>query len=346
MPVTAKEIAEMCGVSRGSVDRALNNRPGINPETRRKILETAQSLGYKPDFLAKSLVTGKTNTIGVVVFDVSSHFFGQLVHAIETHARKSGYFVYLTVTDKDSFTEKQCIEHLSMRKVDGLILVSINKGTDFENSLKTLELPVVTIVNRVGNAFDYIGIDDRAAISDAVRFIAEQGHREILYVTTPMEAKDTSNMYAVEKRLEGFLSACTQLGIPGGSQHVIAAKNYTEVVWNRLRSQNPPTAILCSNDFYALEVMNYLKGKGVKIPGDVSVMGFDNIDTLRYIEPGLTTISYPIGQLGEQAVDLLLGRVSHINTKAGYSTLLNHHIVRRDSVREPPPPAFIPISHP
>lgn len=332
MSITAKEIAQICGVSRGTVDRALNNRLGINPETRNKILETAQRLGYQPDFLAKSLVTGKTKTIGVVVFDVYSRFFGQLVQAIEFRTKELGYFVYLTLTDKDPGVEKQCIEHLNSRKVDGIILFPINKGIPFEKSLRSMTIPVVTIVNKVGKNLDNIGINDKAAIFDSVKFLKEKGHNRIIYVTTLMEAKEHSNMYAVEQRLEGFISACTQLGIPESKNNVIAVKGYTEAVFEKLQLKNPPTAILCSNDFYALEVMRYLKLKKYKIPEDVSIMGFDNIDALRYIEPGLTTIDYPIEELGVRAVDLLVARLENQKTKAHQEVVLEYNLIERESV--------------
>jgi DNA-binding LacI/PurR family transcriptional regulator len=121
----------MCGVSQGTVDRALNNRPGISKKTRRRILETAEKIGYRPHFLARSLAKGRTMTIGLIVLDLYNRFFAQLVNSIEYNARQQDYFVYLTLTGKDGNTEKACIEHLMSRQVDGLILLTVNKGLEF-----------------------------------------------------------------------------------------------------------------------------------------------------------------------------------------------------------------------
>lgn len=332
MPVTTKKIAEICGVSRGTVDRALNNRPGINPQTREEILKTAESLGYKPDFLGKSLVTGKTKTLGVVVFDVYSRFFGQLVHAIEGRAKELGYFVYLTLTDKDREVEKQCIDHLSSRKVDGLILFPISKGISFDKYLQTLGIPIVTIVNKISKRLDYIGINDYNALFNAVSLLNKYGHNKITYVSTPITENKHTNLYAVDNRLEGFKSACKQLGIPENSSNIVAVSNYVQIVMDSLKQRHPPTAILCSNDIYALEIMKALKSAGYRIPDDISLMGFDNIDALRYIDPGLTTIGYPIEELGRRAVDILVERIDNAESAPPREVILEHKIIERDSV--------------
>ena len=332
MPVTTKEIAKICGVSRGSVDRALNNRPGINTRTRDKILKTAQELGNQPDFLGKSLVTGKTMTIGVVVFDVYSRFFGQLVHAIECRAKELGYFVYLTLTDKDTEVEKQCIEHLRSRKVDGLILFPVNKGSSFKKFIESIQSPIVTIVNKIDSEMDYVGINDYKATSDAVKLLREYNHTNIVYVTTHTQTKKHLNMYAVEQRLRGFVSACKELGIPEYSGNIIEAGDYPKVVLKKLQQPDPPTAILCSNDIYALEIMKYLKDNGINIPNDVSLMGFDNIDALQYIEPGLTTISYPVEELGSRAVDILVDKITNAGNHTAQNLLLEHKLIERNSI--------------
>jgi LacI family transcriptional regulator len=140
MSVTTGEIAKICGVSRGTVDRALHGRPGISPETRKKIIETAQKLGYRTNFVARSLVKGETKTLGVVAFDLYNRFFAQMVNAIEFRARELGYFIYLTLTNKDAEIEKKCIEHLVDRRVDGMLLCSVNNSYDYDKSFFKLYL--------------------------------------------------------------------------------------------------------------------------------------------------------------------------------------------------------------
>lgn len=128
MRITTEDIARICGVSRGTVDRALNNRPGISPKTKEKVLKVAKELGYRPNMIACSLAKGHTMSIGVVVFDLNNEFFAQLLNSIEIRARELGYFTYLVLTQKDPKVEKECLSHLVDRNVDGIILFSINKG--------------------------------------------------------------------------------------------------------------------------------------------------------------------------------------------------------------------------
>lgn len=164
MSITSKEIAEKCGVSRGTVDRALNNRSGVNEATKLKILETARELGYRPHFLARSLVKGKTMSIGAVIFDINNQLFPQLIHAVESRAREAGYFLNLTLTSKNPDIERDCLLHLADRKVDGIILLSVNAGPSFEQFIKKLNIPVVTFGNRISDTVPYVWIDDRKAV--------------------------------------------------------------------------------------------------------------------------------------------------------------------------------------
>ncbi|MEJ9319135.1 LacI family DNA-binding transcriptional regulator, partial [Halalkalibacterium halodurans] len=157
MKVTIKDIATICGVSAGTVDRALNNRTGISEKTREKILKTAKELNYRPDYTARSLVMGKTMTIGVVLFDLYNRSFAQLLNAIELKARELGYFIYITLSDKNPENELNCIEHLVNRKVDGIILFTVNKGEQFEANLSKWGIPIITIFNYVSEKWEYIG---------------------------------------------------------------------------------------------------------------------------------------------------------------------------------------------
>ncbi|WP_199619969.1 LacI family DNA-binding transcriptional regulator [Paenibacillus alkalitolerans] len=132
MGVTLKDIANICGVSPGTVDRALNNRPGISTKTKKKILKVAVELNYQPDHRARSLARGKTMTIGVILFDLHNRSFAQMANAIEAKSRELGYFVDLALSDKDPDKEKKLIGRMINRKVDGLILFSVNFGESFD----------------------------------------------------------------------------------------------------------------------------------------------------------------------------------------------------------------------
>ncbi|MBB6674867.1 LacI family DNA-binding transcriptional regulator [Cohnella nanjingensis] len=328
MSKTSQQIAEICGVSRGTVDRALNNRPGINPETKEKILQVAEQLGYRPHFLAQSLVKGSTRSIGAVLFDINNRLFPQLVNAIETRASELGYFLYLTLTNKDPEKEKDCLQHLVDRKVDGILLLSVNKGEAFEQFLGKLNVPVVTFGNLVSDGIPFVWVDDRAAIRDAVRHLAAQGYEEIIYLSPPMALAGKTNLYAVEQRYLGFEEAIAET--PGLLTDIVLHKGYLEEIDALLRRGDKKKVILCTSDKYALKVLLHLKQKEIRIPQDVGLMGFDNIDTLAYISPALSTIAYSSDDVGTQAVDLLVDRIA--GRDVPMRTTIPHRIVQGESI--------------
>ncbi|TDF95153.1 LacI family DNA-binding transcriptional regulator [Paenibacillus piri] len=307
MSITIKEIAELCGVSHGTVDRALNDRPGISLKTKEKILKVAADLNYQPDFLARSLAKGTTKTIGLVLFDLYNRSFSQLTNSIEMESRQREYFVNLLLTDKSFETEKQAIEHLVNRKVDGIILFPINQGADFEQYLKRFNVPIVTICNKLSDYWSYIGIDDRSAMSDAVQYVIDKGYQRIVYICPPLAYHGVSNIYTQEKRLEGLLEGM-RLKNFAEEPIIVTDKHYIRALDN-IDLKLKRTAIICSCDQYALETMNYLKDKGIRIPDDIGLLGFDNIDVLKYITPKLTTVHYNVEQMGKLAVDVLLEQI-------------------------------------
>lgn len=323
MKITTKEIAVLCGVSIGTVDRALHHRSGIHPHTKEKILKAAQEHGYRPHLLARSLKQGRTMTIGVVVFDLANQFFAQLVEVIEECAREAGYFVYLTITEGNPQEELEYLASLASLNVDGIIIDPINDGTKFAQYLKSLHVPLVTIGNKVSKAFPFIGVKDRQALKDAVSYIAAKGYQRIIYVSPPLSYKGQENIYSVEERLKGYqegLQAIFVAQLP----LVIGEKTYLQ----RLAAMNlteTKTAIVCSSDIYALEILNYLRETGLHVPADVGLMGFDNIQVLRYVTPALTTVAYPIQAMGRKAVACLLAQIN--GDAYAQIELLDHTII-------------------
>ena len=311
------------------MDRALNNRPGISEKTRKKILETTEKLGYRPHLLARSLVKGCTMTIGLVVFDLYNRFFAQLANAIEASARQQGYFVYLTLTAKDKDTEKACIEHLMSRQADGLILFSVNKGKEFGEYLADLKIPLATIGNRIHGQFPFIGIDDYKAMKDAALHMASKGYGRIIYVSPPLAYGENSNIYAQEQRLGGYLDALKEAG-DGLEPVIIREKDYLRKLDSIELEDGRKTAILCSSDIYALEVLKHLEARGLSVPEDIGLMGFDNIDVLRYVKPSLATVSYPFEELGVKALECLLKQIRGDSDIS--DMMLEHTIVTGNSL--------------
>ncbi|WP_028547282.1 LacI family DNA-binding transcriptional regulator [Paenibacillus sp. UNC451MF] len=309
MGVTIKEIAVLCGVSPGTVDRALNHRPGISEKTKARILKVAEQMNYQPDYMARSLAKGRTMTIGVVLFDLYNRSFSQLMNSIEAASRQHGYFVDLVLTNKDPENEKKCIEHLIHRKVDGIIIFAINQGEEFNRYLKSLQIPVVTICNYVSDDWSYIGIDDRRAMKEAVHYICEKRYERFIYVCPPLSYRGRTNIFTQEERLAGCLEGLKESGIEQ-QPIIIMDKDYIGAISQLdFVGESKTTAIICSCDIYALEVMNHLKSRGLHIPEDVGIMGFDNIDVLKYISPALTTVEYAVEEFGSRAVQCMIEQI-------------------------------------
>ncbi len=330
MRVTIKDIAKYCGVSSGTVDRALNNRPGIKEKTKQKVLQAAKDLKYRPDFTARSLVKGRTMTLGIVLFDLYNRSYAQLLTAVELKAREYGYFLYIALTDKDMENEKQCIEYLANHKVDGIILFSVNKGTEFEEYLHGFSIPIITIFNFLSADWEYVGIPERAAMKNGVSHIIDKGYKQFIYISPPLKYKGITNIYTQEERLEGFLEALASNDLK--EAEIIRHNDYLDYLEKINFRQRERTAIICSCDLYALEVMRFLKTKGYSIPLDVGIMGFDNIDVLKYVTPALTTIEYPVEAIGDKAVESLVHKIekgSYINNE---NTELSYRFIAGESI--------------
>lgn len=328
MRVTIKDIAAVCGVSAGTVDRALNNRTGISEKTRNKVLKAAEEMNYQPDFTARSLVMGRTMTLGVVLFDLYNRSFAQLMNAIEQKSRELGYFVYITLTDKDPENERTCIEYLINRKVDGIILFTVNQGEEFDNYLSRFHTPIVTIFNFISNNWEYIGIRERLAMKEAVNYIASKDYKRFVYVSPPLAYAGKTNIYTQEERFIGFLEGIKLNNAP--EPLVLKDSDYLNKLQAYVFDPAEKTAIVCSTDLYALEVMNLLKERSIAIPEQAGVMGFDDIDMLKYISPRLTTVKFPIVQIGEKAVESIVNKIE----KGAYISipLLDHEIIRGESI--------------
>lgn len=330
MKVKIKDIANVCGVSAGTVDRALNNRLGISEETKKKILKVAEEMNYQPDYTARGLVMGKTNTIGVVLFDLYNQSFAQLLNAIEVKARKLGYFVYITLSDKNQKDEIDCIEHLVNRKVDGIILLTVNKGEQFESYLSTLTIPIITILNFVSDKWEFIGVRERQAMMEATDYIVRQNHyQKFIYISPPLTYLGQTNIYTQEERLTGFLEGLKNNKITT-KPHIVKNRDYINELEEIIFDTDEKAAIICSTDLYALEVMDFLKKQEVRIPEDVGVMGFDDIEMLKYVSPRLTTVKYPINDLGRKAIESIINKIEY---REFISTpLLDYEIIKGDSI--------------
>jgi len=327
--VTSIHIAEICGVSRGTVDRALNNRPDINAETKEKIQRVAQQLGYRPNHLAKSLVTGQTMSIGLVLFDVNNRIFAQLVQVIEAEARSRGYLVNLLLTHANPTNELESVGYLVERHTDGLIILPVNNHGRLASVIGDTNIPMVAFGNMLSADYPFVWIDDYQAMQDLAQHVVAKGYTRLIYLSPSIALAHDVNIFAQMRRYMGFLDVCNRY--PHVTTHIVQHKFYRSEIETLIRSDEK-VAILCSSDIYALDVLRFLTDKGVHIPNDVGLAGFDDIDTLQFIRPHLTTVSLPIKEIGQTLVDVAIRQITRTDDEGHTPVLLQHRLVNRESL--------------
>lgn len=300
MAVTIKDIAVVSGYSRGTVDRALNDKPRISDKTKSEIKRIADEMGYKPDLIARSLVSGVTMTIGVVVFDISNRYFALLLNAIEKAAKLYNYSVIIMLQENDPKLELKVLDDLANRKVDGIILCPVNKGPEFVERIKKMTMPVITVGNYISDEVYCIGINEMTAADQGTRFIISKGYEKIIFVCPYLEDEALYNIYVHEQRLKGFKNAMSDFST---IEYDIIAHRKDVYQISQYLSEDKKTALFCSGDMLALDIMKALRKQDIEAPKDYGIMGFDGLDILDYVTPSLTTISTPIDLIGIEAFE-------------------------------------------
>lgn len=313
MGITTKEIAQICGVSRTTVHRALNNTGRIKPETKKLIMQTAAKYDYHPDMLATGLAKGRTNYIGVIMMDVDNRYFSQMLNAIEIKARGKGYFVNITLHENNKEMEREQLRRLADYHVDGMILSSVNQGEEYKAFMENLEVPVVTIDNKIAEGIPFVGINGRKAAWEGVARIAEAGYEKIVFVCPPLADSSFENVYVHEERAKGFQGAMCQY--PQLESALWEDWNYRKRVVKEVMDTKLKTAFFCTGDMIALELMQILKKAGKTAGVDYGLMGYDNIDFLQYVAPRLATIDNCVEQVAGNALELLWDLINKRESK-------------------------------
>lgn len=319
MSVTMEDIARMANVSKATVSRVINDKSeGVGEKTRQRIKEIIEETEYNPNLLARGMATSKSKTIGLVIPDITNPFFPELVKAVESCASRGGYTVFLCNTDDSVEKEETTIENFITKRVDGIILTSACKfATKIHHRLRKYNMPCV-LLDRTLEDFAYtaaVYIDNEYAVYTATEYLIHQGHREIACIAGP------STISTSQERLSGYRSALLQHGIPYKEELVLFGKysmeSGYELTGQLLEQGHFFTGVLLGNDIMAIGAIKALRERRLRVPRDVSVIGFDNIQICTAFEPRLTTIQQPTYELGEKAthilIELLAGKVLEQN---------------------------------
>ena len=305
--ISTTKIAEICGVSQGTVDRALNNRPGISPKTKEKILHIAKEYGYRPNIHASSIAGGRSHLIGVVIFGLSNQYFSDLLIQVEAYCNRLGYSTVVMFTDKDHQKEIQCIQNLYHLAVDGIILCPCNSGEEFENFLLSLDIPIVTFGNKL-ESFPYAGINNAAAMEETLVYIRNAGYEHLVYVKPELGQK---NSFAQQQRLAAFTQVCESNRISYSVTDLSKAESRLD--------RNKRCAFICPTDIYAIQLLP------VAQKHSAGIVGFDNLRLIDQLGLSLDSVAYDVPLTAKVAV-------GHIVNNTPILDYIPHQIVKRGSI--------------
>ena len=305
--ISTNELARICGVSQGTVDRALNNRKGISEKTKQRILEIAKEYGYRPNIHARSIAGGKSMLVGVVVFDLGNQYFSDILMNIEKYCAERSYSTVVMFTDKDPKKEIECIKNLYHISVDGIVLCPANSGEEYESFLLSLNIPIVTIANKL-ERFKYIGINNKLAMTEAVDFILSRGYNNIIYVKPPLKDKNT---YAQTERLNAFKERLKDTAV----RYIITDTDNVE----KHIETDMKNLVLCPTDIYAIKLLDLAKKK------NAGIIGFDNLGLIDDLGLKLDSVAYDVDMTAKLAMDYIIdGKEIKSNIK--------HSLIKRGSV--------------
>ena len=336
------EVARRAGVSASTVSRVLS-RPGVvSPDTRRRVLETVELMGYAPNSVARNLRTRRSNKILVTVPDISNPFFSLIIQGIEGAAQRAGYTVLLGNTQHEEKYEERYARMLKRKEADGLIFLGHRlpkAAAELVDAMAPRCAPVVhgceySPVLGVAS----VHIDNTAAAADAVEHLYSLGHRQIGIITGPLVSPlSRDRLHGVTTRSRAH-DAEAQLIVRHGDFSLESGARLAETLLDR---EDRPSAVFCFNDEMAIGLIAVAKRHGLKVPDDLSVVGFDDIRFARHFDPPLTTIAQPMRDIGEGTVRLLLEILNGDEIKP-VSVTLPHQLTLRASTAPPRASRSIP----
>jgi LacI family transcriptional regulator len=345
--VTVQDVARAAGVSKATAARVLGNYGTTSPSVKEKVLAAARGLDYQANELARSMTTGRSKTIGVVVGDIENPYFGQAVRGISDAARSAGFDVILANSGEDSSKGTAAVRVLLGKRVDGLIVTPASlSDTQHLRDVQWSGRPLVLLDRAVpGLDVDTVVTDDRAAASAATRTLIDAGHRRIAYISATASddpvyrGPHQINLSTVMERIEGFVAASREAGIGDPERYIRlgAARRGAagKIIAELLSHPDRPTAILASDNVVALEVFKTIRLQGMSIPDDLSLIAFHDADWTSVTSPPVTVISQPVYDLGIESAQALIKRITG-TSDTPRRLVLPTTFIARQSVGAPP----------
>jgi LacI family transcriptional regulator len=334
MAVTLHDIARKSGVSVSTVSRILNKKSTkyrISKQTEKLVEKAAKDLDYRPNQLAQGLRLKKSHTIGLVVPDISNPFFASIVRSMQNHAYRTGYSCLVCDTEESLSLEVEHTGLLRNKGVDGLIVMPVGQSCDHLSSLLKYGVPLVIADRAFENLkVDTVVVDNYAGSYEAVSHLVEHGHARIAII------QGLPDTYTATERLRGYEDALTHRGFPLDDRLIVGKDFRQENGYTQtkllLKLELPPTAIFSTSDLITLGALQAIYEEGLKIPDDISIIAFDDVEGAEYFRCPITVVAQPKEAMGETAVRLLVDQLLAQNKIEPKRVLLKPRLVIRGSV--------------
>lgn len=325
---TIKEVSELAGVSYATVSRVLNGSDLVREPTKEKVRAAMEKLGYKPNSAAQSLASNRSNTIGMIVSFLDGPFYGPVMSGVEEELRKHNKHVLIASGRGRADQEKDAVEYLTSRQVDGLILLTENLDSGYLAELGE-KLPIYLINQHLdGLENRNIWLDNEGGAYTATRYLIENGHQKIVCAAGQSYKQDAN------ERVNGYKRAMKEFGLPFSDRHILHTvfqfEGGVEAMEQFDRFGLEFSAVVAGNDEMAIGVIEWATSKGLSIPQDLSVIGFDNVLIANYVRPRLTTVNYPAYEMAKASALQAVNEIYHKKSPRGME--FKTSLVVRDSV--------------
>lgn len=323
----------LAGVSKTTVSKVINHKDeSISQGTKEKILKIMREQNYVPNKLAQGLVTKKTNTIGLLIPDIRNPFFTDISRGAEDFARSKGYNIIFSSTDENCEREMECIDMLVEKMVDGIIFAPSSNTLNQEGIYNKLKLPMVLVDKNldVKSSKGLVKVDNKNGTYEATKYLINQNHKDILYLSGPLK-NDIG-----KQRLEGYKRAFEKNGLTYDENNVVEGKYRYEWAYEYIKNIDKLnySAICCGNDLIAIGAIQALRERNINVPKDISVIGFDDIQTAKLIDPSLTTIRQPAYEMGEKACEMLINYLNNKTEEENKEVVFKPQLIIRNSTSE------------
>jgi LacI family transcriptional regulator len=324
-------VAKRAGVSKATVSRVINGTARVIPETAKRVHKAIKELDYYPDINARTLGSGRSGLYGLIISDITNPYFPELVKAFEDIAIEHGQEVLISNTGYDPKRMERCVIRMLQRKVDGLAVMTSEFGEHLIEPINKRKIPTIFMDTKklIGNA-SFVNIDYAAGVSEALKHLVDLGHTRIAFISGPLSLGSArTRAEAFRAGLQAHNLTAEKHWLQEGDHQVDGGRKAME----RVLAGNVPTAVLASNDLTAIGAMDAIREHGLRIPEDISVIGFDDIQLSAYTQPPLTTVHVPRGEVAATAFRSLFREKDELPTKRvrGREHVIQPHLLVRGS---------------